>query len=200
MTMKTILKKLLNVKYIIIKKVELLEEIATLKVYVGMTKGKRGRCPICNRKCPYYDTVSTNREWKSIDFGPFKVLIVAHTRRVCCSEHGIHTEAVPWVYHNSRFTKDFEQYASYLALHLNKTEAAKLLRISWNTIGPILSRTKKRMEPDMNSRFEGVTRIGIDETSYRKGHKYVTVVLDHDKNQVIWVGKGTGIEVLTQFF
>ena len=35
-------------------------------------------------------------------------------------------------------------------------------------------------------------RIGIDETSYKKGHKYMTVVLDHDANRVVWCAKGTG--------
>ncbi len=45
-----------------------------------------------------------------------------------------------------------------------------------------------------------MTRIGIDETSYKKGHKYVTVVTDHDTNQVVWVGVGTGKAVLEKFF
>lgn len=49
-------------------------------------------------------------------------------------------------------------------------------------------------------RFKNLTRIGIDETSYKKGHKYVTVVTDHDTNQVVWVGEGTGKVVLEKFF
>ena len=64
----------------------------------------------------------------------------------------------------------------------------------------ILSRTKDHLEPDSSIRFKNLRRIGIDETSYRKGHKYITVVVDHDTNQVIWVGKGTGKEVLSSFF
>ncbi len=200
MTMKTLLKKLLNVKYTIIKSVEFFQETLSIHIHVKITKGQTGRCPICGKKSPYYDSTTKQRKWRSVDFGSCLVFLVADVHRVSCPEHGVHTEAVPWAYHKSRFTKEFEQYASYLALHLNKTETAKLLRISWNTVGPILSRTKNRMEPDSKCRFNGVTRIGIDETSYRKGHKYVTVVLDHDTNQVIWVGRGTGKAVLTQFF
>ena len=74
------------------------------------------------------------------------------------------------------------------------------MRINWRTVGMILSRTKDRLEPDSSIRFKNLRRIGIDETSYRKGHKYITVVVDHDTNQVIWVGKGTGKEVLSSFF
>ena len=102
----------------------------------------------------------------------------------------------PWANHHSSYTKEFEQQVTYLALRLNKKEVSKLMRISWNTIGPVLSRTKNIYEPDSSVRFKNLTRIGIDETSYKKGHKYVTVVTDHDTNQVIWVGEGTGKVVL----
>lgn len=107
---------------------------------------------------------------------------------------------VPWANHHSSYTKEFEQQVSYLALRLNKKEVSKLMRISWNTVGSVLSRTKNIYEPDSSVRFKNLIRIGIDETSYKKGHKYVTVVTDHDTNQVIWVGEGTGKVVLEKFF
>lgn len=135
-----------------------------------------------------------------MDFGSCKVYVVYDIKRIQCPEHGIHTEQIPWAYPYSKFTKEFEQQVAYLALHLNKTEVSKLMRINWRTVGAILSRTKNRLEPDSSVRFENLKRIGIDETSYRKGHKYVTIVVDHDTNQVIWVGKGTGKEVLASFF
>ena len=93
-----------------------------------------------------------------------------------------------------------EEQVAYLALRLNKKEISKLMRISWNTVGPVLSRTKNIYEPDSSVRLKNLTRIGIDETSYKKGHKYVTVVTDHDTNQVVWVGEGTGKVVLEKFF
>ena len=83
-----------------------------------------------------------------------------------------------------------------MALRLNKKEVSKLMRIAWNTVGPVVTRTKLIYEPDSSTRFENLRRIGIDETSYKKGHKYVTVVTDHDTNQVVWVGEGTGKVVL----
>ena len=135
-----------------------------------------------------------------MDFGACRVYILSHVNRVQCPVHGIHTEQIPWAYHHSGFTREFEQQVAYLALHLNRTEVSKLMRINWRTVGMILSRTKDRLEPDSSIRFKNLRRIGIDETSYRKGHKYITVVVDHDTNQVIWVGKGTGKEVLSSFF
>ena len=56
------------------------------------------------------------------------------------------------------------------------------------------------METNSPSRFNGLVNIGIDETSYKKGHKYMTVVINHDTNSVVWCAKGYGKEVLSQFF
>lgn len=37
------------------------------------------------------------------------------------------------------------------------------------------------------SRFDGLRRIGVDEVSYRKGHRYLTVVADHDQQgRAVW--------------
>ena len=55
-------------------------------------------------------------------------------------------EMVPWANHHSSYTKEFEQQVSYLALRLNKKEVSKLMRL-WNTVGPVLSRTKNIYEP-----------------------------------------------------
>lgn len=74
------------------------------------------------------------------------------------------------------------------------------MRINCRSVGTILSRTNEHLEPDSLIRFKDLKYIGIDETSYRKGHKYVTVVVDHDTDQVIWVGKGTGKEILSSLF
>lgn len=200
MTTNTLLKNLLNVKHILIESCEYCEESNTLTIYAKNTKGYRNRCPICGKKCSGYDTTTVRRVWRHLDFGSTAVIIAADVQRIYCKEHGVHTEEVSWAYHNSRFTKEFEQQVAYLALHLNKTEVSRIMRISWNTVGPVITRVRNRIEPDRRVRYKNLRRIGIDETSYQKGHKYVTVVLDHDTNQVIWVGKGTGIEVLTSFF
>lgn len=200
MALKKLLKSILNVNCIKIKNVEFDRNSSSVFIQVDITKGQKSRCPVCGKKCSGYDSTTEHRTWRSLDFGSCSVYVVSDVNRVHCPEHGVHTEQVPWAYHNSGFTREFEQQVSYLTLRLNKTEVTKLMRINWRTVGAILSRTKDRLEPDSSIRFKNLRRIGIDETSYRKGHKYVTVVLDHDTNQVVWVGKGTGKEVLNSFF
>lgn len=199
MTMKKILKKILNVKYIKIICQNFDEVTATYYIYVDITKGQKMKCPICGKKCKGYDTTTLKRKWRTLDFGSAKTYLVADVHRICCPEHGIHTEAVPWAEHCSRFTKEFEQQVAYLALNVSKKQVAEQMRIAWNTVGPIISRVKNKLEPNSKARFEGMTRIGIDETSYKKGHKYMTIVVDHDANQVVWLGENHGKEVLSKF-
>jgi len=75
-----------------------------------------------------------------------------------------------------------------------------LMRVDWKTVGSIIARVEKDVASKRPSPFEGLVNIGVDETSYKKGRKYLTVVVDHDRNQVVWVGKGHGESVLEQFF
>lgn len=200
MALKKLLKSILNVNYIKINSVEFDSFSSSLYIFVSITKGQKGRCPYCGKKCKTYDHTTKRRHWRSLDFGSCSVFIVCDVQRILCPEHGVHTEMVPWAEHHTSFTKEFEQQVAFLAIHLTKKDVCRLMRINWRTVGAILTRTKNRMEPDSSVRFEHLRRIGIDETSYKKGHKYLTVVIDHDVNQVVWVGQGTGIEVLDQFF
>ena len=48
--------------------------------------------------------------------------------------------------------------------------------------------------------FDGLRAIGVDETGYRKGHTYLTVVVDHERGRVIWAHDGYGRDVFDLFF
>lgn len=199
MLKKRILKEALNVKQTVIENVELNFD-GSIQIQVYPTKGQRNRCGICGRKSPFYDYGQGQRGWRANDIGTAKVYLVADSPRVCCKEHGVVTSSVPWARHKSRYTYDFEQMVAWHAKNSSKTVVAQLMRISWNSIGPIISRVKEDLDPDPSKRFENLKRIGVDETSYRKGHKYMTVVVDHDTGKVIWVSQGHGKSVLTKFF
>jgi transposase len=79
-------------------------------------------------------------------------------------------------------------------------DVAEFCRIKWDTVGSIARRVQLSLEKDQPSRFDNLEAIGIDETSYKKGHKYMTVVVDHKTGHLIWAKKGHGKEVLTSFF
>ena len=85
---------------------------------------------------------------------------------------------------------------------MNSTKkcVAELMRIEWHTVGEIISRAYKELEKKPSIRFDNLVNIGIDETSYKNGHKYMRVVVNHDTNSVIWCSIGYKKEVLQRFF
>jgi len=93
----------------------------------------------------------------------------------------------------------FEDQVAWLAVRTDRTTLSSLMRIAWRTVGAILERVTdaalKTRDP-----LQGVVRIGIDEVSYRKGHKYLTVVLDHDTGRLLWACPGHDEATLRKFF
>jgi transposase len=85
-----------------------------------------------------------------------------------------------------------------LAQITDQTKVTELTGISWATVGSIVERVvSRRLAPD---RFDGLRCIGVDEFSYRKRHRYLTVVVDHDQRRVVWAAEGRSGEVLARFF
>lgn len=163
-------------------------------------KGQNNICPHCGRHRPVYDCSPSPRRWRMMDQGPVMAFIEYATVRVECPEHGVVVAAVPWAEHTSRFTREFGQQVAWLACKSSKTATAKLMRIDWASVGGICKRVCDGPDAEAEDRFGGLLRIGVDETSYKKGRKYMTVVLDHDANRVIWCAKGHEKAVLKPFF
>jgi len=158
-------------------------------------------CPICHKKCPKYDAQSYKpRRWRSLDFGAVVVEIESHTHRINCPEHGVLVADVPWAYPGSGFTKNFDLTVGWLAVYLPRSTVSEYMRIDWATVGRCVSRTLNVIEPDRKRRLNGLVNIGIDETSYKKGHKYITVIVNHDTNSVVWASQGHGKSVLKKFY
>lgn len=136
-----------------------------------------------------------------MDIGAMPAYIEYAPARVKCPRHGVLTASVPWAEPGSRFTAEFEDQVAWLAVHCSMKSVSELMRIDWHTVGSICRKAERRLEEAEGGRcrFDGLVRIGIDETSYRKGHKYLTVVVDHDRGCVIWCGKGCGKKVLERF-
>lgn len=197
MSNKTLLKHLLHVKNTIVDSYKFEDDNLIVKVHP--TRGNSCLCPICRRKVAHYDSLEMRR-WRSLDMGITKVFIEAPVIRVDCPKHGVHTSYVPWARHHSSFTRDFENNVVWMTKYLPKIAVSQYMRISWNTVGPILARYRQDVDPFPEHRYNNLKRIGIDETSYRKGHKYMTVVVDHDTNSVIWCHDKHGKDVLREFF
>ena len=177
-------------------------EAERIVVSVRPYKREQRRCPVCGRACDFYDMANRGapRLWRAMDLARSACYLEYAPCRVRCPEHGVRTEAVPWARHGARFTRDFEDWVAWLAVRCTASAVSELARVEWHSVGGVCRRVYAELEAARGaSRFDGVRRIGIDETSYKKGHKYVTVVVDHDRGCLIWAHEGTGKDVLNLF-
>lgn len=158
---------------------------------------RQPRCGRCRRLAPGYDRRPL-RWWRHLAFGQTVVRLAYSPRRVDCPRCGVRVEWIPWGDPASRFTGAFEELVAYLAQITDKTQAAKLTGIAWATVGSIVDRVvHRRLGPE---RFVRLTRIGIDEFSFRKHHRYLTVVVDHERRRIVWAGEGRSAAALREFF
>ena len=198
----SLLKRLLKIEKIVIENVyfEGNENEEILIIAARPLKRDTQRCPLCGKRCQGYDSSNKTRRWRSLDFGSQRVYIEAKAPRVKCPEHGVLVARVPWARHSSDYSYDFETAVTWFALHATSQDVAEYFRIKWHTVGSIISRVEESLEKNEPSRYDNLEAIGIDETSYKKGHKYMTVIVDHNTGRLIWAKKGFGKETLTEFF
>lgn len=184
-----------------IKKIEIVDEEKTIYVHIKPDgRSKKKFCPICGRECAGYDRGTEERKWRADDYNGYKTFLVMDLPRIQCPEHGIHRMEVSFAFHGSGFTKKFVQEIVFDALQMSKKAVSKKYRIDWRTVGRLMSLVLNIKEPDLKKRLENVTEIGIDETSYRKGHKYITVVIDLKTNTVLYAAVGHDFDALAPFF
>jgi transposase len=171
---KSLIKGLLKIERIAVEKVyfETVNEEEILIVRARPVLRDTLRCPHCGKRCKGYDSSGKIRRWRSLDLGSTRVYIEAAGPRRQCPEHGVVAAMVPWARHDSDYSNDFETAVTWLTLHARIPDVADFFRIKWETVGSIARRVQASLEKRPPSRFDNLEAIGIDETSYKKGHKY----------------------------
>ena len=170
-----------------------------LIVHVRPHKRLASRCGICGKKRPGYDQGQGRRRWRALDLGAVRACLEADAPRVSCPEHGVVTAAVPWARHGAAHTRFFDDQVAWLAAACSKTTITQLMRISWRTAGVIIARVAAEAEAACD-RFAGLRRIGIDEIAYKRGHKYLVIVVNHDTGMLIWAAPGRETKTVHAFF
>jgi transposase len=190
---------LLGVEHTVVEQVVFDEDADAVVAMVRPTRSRRRRCAVCQRRCSGYDQGEGRRRWRGLDLGVVRVLLEADAPRVRCPAHGVVVAAVPWARHGAGFTRAFEDTAAWLAVHTSRAAVAELLRVAWRSVGRMVTRVAQEAGQDID-RLEGLRRIGIDEISHRRGHRYLTVVVDHDTGRLVWAAPGHDEQTLEHFF
>ncbi len=142
----------------------------------------------------------STRRWRHLDLGGSRLWLQAEVRRLNCRRcRRVRTEQVPWARPGARHSRDFQDVVAWLAQHTDKTTITRLVRISWEAVARIVVTVVAEQLDE--ARLDELDRIGVDEVSYRSGHRYLTVVADHDRDgAAVWAAEGHDHTVLERFY
>ncbi len=145
---------------------------------------RRHQCPCGWTTRSHYDR--STRRWRHLDLGLTKCFLEAEICRLECPKcRRVRTEDVPWARPGARHTTDFCAVVAWLAQRVDKTTITRLLRVSWEAVAKIVMDVVGDVLDER--RFEGLTRLGVDEVSYRKG-------------RIVWAKAGKDAATLSAFF
>jgi transposase len=199
MQAKTLFQRAAGVETGVIEGFEYSDDDDALVLRCRVARKDEGRCPECGVACPSYDNGEGVRRWRTLPLGQLACVVEGPAPRVCCLQHGVIVAWVPWARHGSRFTRAFEDSVAWMAAHTNKQVVCDFFSLAWRSVGSIIERVSSEAQT-LQDRFAGVTRIGIDEISHRKGHKYLVTVVDHDSGRLLWAAPGRDEATVQKFF
>lgn len=158
---------------------------------------RRRMCPCGTMTWSVYDR--RVRRWRHLDSCGARVVLESEICRIDCRSCGrVRTEQVPWARPRARHTIPFENLTLWCARRMDKSAVADMMGVSWETVDTMITRAAGA--PETLARLDGLRRIGVDEISHRRGHRFLTVVVDHDTGNVVWAAEGKGASTLTEFY
>ncbi len=197
-----LLRTLLGFKNLLVTGHELLPRKGVLWLAVKPDKngaccphcGRRGKIVKRNRK----QIARASRTWRDLPVGGLATAITYSPREIICETHGRVQEDIPWAALHSRTTYRFDFQMMRLCKVMTQKEAAAQLGVPASTLAEMLHRCVGRYRD--GHKLRGLKNLGIDEISYKRGHRYLTIVYDLDRSQVVWVGEGKKRKTIDRFF
>ena len=183
----------------VVGKIEFSEDQRQLELSLDFPSGSRFACPECGRGgCGVYD--SSERTWRHLNFFEHKTLLHARQPRVECPDHGVKTVEVPWARPGSGFTLLMEAFILVLVQGgMTAAQAARLVGEHDTRVWRVLQHYVEQARAEAD--FSKVTTVGVDETSRRRGHNYISVFMDLDKkhSRVLFVTEGKDAQTVEAF-
>ncbi|KXW57048.1 MAG: ISL3 family transposase [Ferrovum myxofaciens] len=163
-----------------------------LHLYIGFVRGSRFPDET-GTACPVHDKVG--REWQHLNFFEHHCFLHCGVPRIKTTDGKVLTVDVPWSRPGSGFTLLFEAFAmALIEREMPVNRVAEILGVNpqrvWAVFNHWIAQARDADDPS------SITRLGVDETSSRKGHKYVTLGVDLETARVIHACEGKGKETL----
>jgi len=166
-----------------------------VNIYLSTRAKAPVECPVCGERCKVHDRVQ--RTWRDSDVRDAECFITAKIPRCECPKCGVKQIAVPWARENIGFTESFERRAMSLMQRMPLTKAAEFMHVGTWVLEGILRYHVQRALDRMD--LSDVKNILLDETSCKRGHRYITVIADADTKRIIFMTEGKGSDSLRSF-
>lgn len=154
------------------------------------------KCPCCGSVAPIYDTVA--RTLQDCPVWDRRTTLVVGFPRVNCERCGVRHLTYGWIGPSGRRTRRYERWIYELTRWIPVADVAEVTGLAWETVKGI---EKRYLVSALRGRdLDGIEALGFDEVSYRKGHRYLTIITDIKGKRVIGVEKGRDSEALRRFF
>lgn len=177
--------------------VEFSKEHKRLDIKIDFHRGATFACPVCGTAAPVHDT--SEKTWRHLNFFQFEAYLTARVPRLKCpnADHGVKQIQVPWARAGSGFTLLFEALVMALVREMPVKAAAALLgehdtRI-WRVIDHYIQRTRAQSD------YSEVSRVGMDETSARRGQDYISLFFDMNERRLLFGTEGRDHETVKAF-
>lgn len=177
-----------------IAKIEFEPKKRRLDIWIEHTNEK-SLCPKCGKEGKIRDRMI--KSWRHLDFFQHQCYLHCKVPRVKCEEDGIHLTTVPWSHPRSGFTALFEAFAMLLVKEMPVNAAARILRIQDTRLWRIVRRYVDKARE--NTSYEGVRAIGIDETSVKPRHSYISLFADIEQGRLLYATTGNTNRAVKEF-
>ena len=159
----------------------------------------RPRCHVCEQ--PAQTVHSATRKFvRDLSLADFSLMLQIEYRKIWCGHcGGVRVEQLEFVDTHQRVTHRLAAYAAQLCKAGLSVEAvARHLDLDPKTVKTI---DKAALEAEFGqTTYDGLKRLAMDEIAVKKGHNYMTVVLDYDTGRVVWMGEGRQNATINAFF
>ncbi len=159
-----------------------------LVALIGPDRRFAARCDQCLEPAAYRDT-RPMRRFRHVPMWGIPVELRYEPRRVSCPRcEGVRVESMPWVSGKQRMTRALMVTLAIWTRVLPWKQVARLFGCAWGTVAAAVEEAVGH--GIANRDLEGLTHIGIDEISRKRGHVYVTNVYDLERKRLVWSGEG----------
>jgi transposase len=199
---KTLLNKVHRLKSFVYQSVKMIGQGDKARIVATIIPRSNSRpiCSGCQKRRPGYDHMPSPREFDFIPIWSIPVTFSYTMRRVDCPTCGIKVETVPWAQGKHSCCDVFRHFLASWARRLSWKETASCFLTNWDNV---CRSVKWVVDFGLKHRdLEGINAIGVDEVTYSKGHRYMTLVyqIDTDCRRLLGVIRDRDTSALTGFF